>query len=199
MLATIAILRIGKALNFINFPNYSRDIPFKVCFKWFIWFSKSNLFLFIIRQKMLYYSIICYILKNESINHEIWSKTVKNSQIFVANWNWIYINNRFVRPFGQIWPLPVLYVGNLVCGLGGTKHLSLPMFTVLRRFTILMTLIGEYYVLKLVNNNYWSWLLLILIIDIILGEWHILEKIKIENKFIHYTRSNIIIWILIGL
>ncbi|XP_054162363.1 UDP-N-acetylglucosamine/UDP-glucose/GDP-mannose transporter-like [Oppia nitens] len=81
MLATIIILFIGKSLNIINFPNYSRDIPFK------------------------------------------------------------------------IWPLPMLYMGNLVCGLGGTKHLSLPMFTVLRRFTILMTLIGEYYVLNVVQSN----------------------------------------------
>ncbi|CAG2182248.1 unnamed protein product, partial [Oppiella nova] len=53
----------------------------------------------------------------------------------------------------KIWPLPVLYMGNLVCGLGGTKHLSLPMFTVLRRFTILMTLVGEYYVLNVVQSN----------------------------------------------
>lgn len=53
----------------------------------------------------------------------------------------------------KIWPLPILYIGNLICGLGGTKHLSLPMFTVLRRFTILMTLIGEYYVLNVVQNN----------------------------------------------
>ncbi|XP_042907086.1 nucleotide sugar transporter SLC35D1 isoform X2 [Parasteatoda tepidariorum] len=49
---------------------------------------------------------------------------------------------------GQIWPLPLFFIGNLICGLGGTKHLSLPMFTVLRRFTILMTLLGEYFILN---------------------------------------------------
>ncbi|CAG2104303.1 unnamed protein product [Medioppia subpectinata] len=81
MLATIIILSIGKSLNVINYPNYTKDTLLK------------------------------------------------------------------------IWPLPVLYIGNLVCGLGGTKHLSLPMFTVLRRFTILMTLIGEYYILNVVQNN----------------------------------------------
>jgi len=53
-----------------------------------------------------------------------------------------------LETFRKIWPLPVMYLGNMVFGLGGTQNLSLPMLTVLRRFSILMTMIGEFYVLK---------------------------------------------------
>jgi len=48
----------------------------------------------------------------------------------------------------KVMPLPLFYVGNMIFGLGGTQALSLPMMTVLRRFSVLMTMVLEYFILN---------------------------------------------------
>jgi solute carrier family 35 protein len=60
---------------------------------------------------------------------------------------WITFPDPSWSSIKAVFPLPVLYVGNAVCGLSGTKTLSLPMFTVLRRTSIVLTMALERWLL----------------------------------------------------
>lgn len=53
-----------------------------------------------------------------------------------------------INSLKKIFPLPLIYLGNMIFGLGGTQALSLPMFAALRRFSVLMTMVLEVYILK---------------------------------------------------
>ncbi|XP_047556384.1 UDP-N-acetylglucosamine/UDP-glucose/GDP-mannose transporter isoform X3 [Lutra lutra] len=76
---------------------------------------------------------------------------------------------RFPSPIflgiGQLFPLPLLYVGNHISGLSSTSKLSLPMFTVLRKFTIPLTLLLE----TIILGKQYSLSIIVSVFTIVLG------------------------------
>ncbi|XP_045418685.1 UDP-N-acetylglucosamine/UDP-glucose/GDP-mannose transporter isoform X2 [Lemur catta] len=65
----------------------------------------------------------------------------------------------------KLFPLPLLYVGNHISGLSSTSKLSLPMFTVLRKFTIPLTLLLE----TIILGKQYSVNIIVSVFAIILG------------------------------
>ncbi|XP_032490208.1 UDP-N-acetylglucosamine/UDP-glucose/GDP-mannose transporter isoform X7 [Phocoena sinus] len=65
----------------------------------------------------------------------------------------------------KLFPLPLLYIGNHISGLSSTSKLSLPMFTVLRKFTIPLTLLLE----TIVLGKQYSLNIIVSVFAIILG------------------------------
>eukprot|EP00128_Syssomonas_multiformis_P012545 Colp12_sorted_trinity150504_noHs@7763 len=54
--------------------------------------------------------------------------------------------------FKRVFPLPIIFMLNTLTGLDGTKAISIPMFTVLRRFTMVFTMLLEYYLLNVIAS-----------------------------------------------
>ncbi|XP_036912093.1 UDP-N-acetylglucosamine/UDP-glucose/GDP-mannose transporter isoform X5 [Sturnira hondurensis] len=65
----------------------------------------------------------------------------------------------------KLFPLPLLYVGNHISGLSSTSRLSLPMFTVLRKFTIPLTLLLE----TIILGKQYSMNIIVSVFAIVLG------------------------------
>ncbi|XP_037653555.1 UDP-N-acetylglucosamine/UDP-glucose/GDP-mannose transporter isoform X2 [Choloepus didactylus] len=65
----------------------------------------------------------------------------------------------------KLFPLPLLYVGNHLSGLSSTSKLSLPMFTVLRKFTIPLTLLLE----TIILGKQYSLNIIVSVFTIVLG------------------------------
>eukprot|EP00760_Papus_ankaliazontas_P015146 PhM_4_TR16371/c0_g1_i1/m.77377/K15281/SLC35D; solute carrier family 35 len=55
--------------------------------------------------------------------------------------------------FKDVFPLPLLFLCNTLTGLGATKTINMPMFVLLRRFSIVMTLYLESYLLGKVHER----------------------------------------------
>ncbi|XP_070195285.1 solute carrier family 35 member D2-like protein isoform X2 [Littorina saxatilis] len=71
--------------------------------------------------------------------------------------------------FKQVWPLPLLFFGNIVFSLGGTQRLSMPMYVVLRRFSNFLIMIGEYYVLGVVATPFIQFTVYLMILGAIIA------------------------------
>lgn len=53
----------------------------------------------------------------------------------------------------SVFPLPLFFLLNAVFGLAGTQAISIPMFAVLRRSNLLLTMVGEYWLLNYVYSR----------------------------------------------
>ncbi|KAK7482241.1 hypothetical protein BaRGS_00026484 [Batillaria attramentaria] len=69
----------------------------------------------------------------------------------------------------QVWPLPVFYFGIVIFGLGGTKKVSVPMFVVLRRFSNLFVMVGEYIVLGVVASRFVQFTVFLMILGAVIA------------------------------
>ncbi|XP_075455300.1 nucleotide sugar transporter SLC35D2 isoform X2 [Ascaphus truei] len=82
----------------------------------------------------------------------------------------------------NLFPLPLLYIGNHLTGLSSTKKLSLPMFTVLRKFSIPFTLVLEMIILSFDLSFNLEGYILVFLNDFFTASYGVYTKEKINSK-----------------
>uniref|UniRef100_A0A915NHT2 Serpentine receptor class gamma n=1 Tax=Meloidogyne floridensis TaxID=298350 RepID=A0A915NHT2_9BILA len=73
---------------------------------------------------------------------------------------------------------------NLIAGLGGTKIISLPMFTVLRRFSIFLTMLFEYFILGIIPTFGVKFSVFLMILGLI---YHLIHLELGKNGLLFYN------------
>ena len=71
----------------------------------------------------------------------------------------------------RVMPLPLLFLANTVSGLGATQHLTMPMFVLLRRFSIVMTLGLEWYILRRASSPLVKVSVALMIVGALVAAW----------------------------
>lgn len=74
--------------------------------------------------------------------------------------------------FCEVFPITLMFLCNVVSGLGGTGQMNIPMFTALRRTSILLTLLGEYFILNKLASNYEIFSIIMMILGAFIAAYY---------------------------
>lgn len=94
------------------------------------------------------------------------------------------------QQFYRVYPLPLFYFLNLVFGLGATQKTNLPMFTVLRRFTIIFVAVGQVYMFKQYESTTVNGTLVMMIVGAVVAAYRDLSFDLMG--YVYVTMNNVV-------